>query len=119
MKFILNITIKIIFNLLSNVMIFTSLLQSYYTKAMCQYGKHDLSHFQLTASVAQIFTEPLYLVDSSRNIHSSSRLYVTFYNTFIVYSDGVVIPHTQPQAGGPPLVACPRLLIQFIHRCCP
>jgi hypothetical protein len=28
---------------------------------------------------------------------------------------GVVIPRPSPQAGGPPLVGCPRLLIQYIR----
>jgi hypothetical protein len=28
---------------------------------------------------------------------------------------GVVSTSPNPQAGGPPLVGCPRLLIQFIH----
>jgi len=28
---------------------------------------------------------------------------------------GVVTTSPNPQAGGPPLVVCPRLLIQFVH----
>ena len=29
--------------------------------------------------------------------------------------DGLLAPRPTPQAGGPPLVGCPRLLIQFIR----
>jgi len=32
-----------------------------------------------------------------------------------VLQGGVVSPLIKPQAGGPPLVGCPRLLIQFIR----
>jgi hypothetical protein len=36
-----------------------------------------------------------------------------FRNKFIFY--GEVSPTPNPQAGGPPLVGCPRLLIQYIR----
>jgi hypothetical protein len=32
---------------------------------------------------------------------------------------GVVSPMLNPQAGGPPLVGCPQLLIQYIRSCPP
>jgi len=32
-----------------------------------------------------------------------------------VLQGGVVSPSPNPQAGGPPLIGCPRLLIQFIR----
>ena len=33
----------------------------------------------------------------------------------VFYGEGLLAPRPTPQAGGPPLVGCPRLLIQFIH----
>jgi hypothetical protein len=36
------------------------------------------------------------------------------FNIFFLWR-GVVSTLSNPQAGGPPLVVCPRLLIQFIH----
>jgi hypothetical protein len=42
------------------------------------------------------------------------RLFVTFCNMFLFLRWGVVSPSPNPQAGGPPLVGCPRLLIQYI-----
>jgi len=35
--------------------------------------------------------------------------------TNFFYGEGLLAPRPTPQAGGPPLVACPRLLIQYIH----
>jgi len=32
-----------------------------------------------------------------------------------VLQGGVVSPSPNPQAGGPPLIGCPRLLVQFIR----
>jgi hypothetical protein len=39
-----------------------------------------------------------------------------FLFTFVT---GVFSPTPNPQAGGPPLVGCPRLLIQYIRSCPP
>ena len=33
----------------------------------------------------------------------------------VFYGEVLLAPRPTPQAGGPPLVGCPRLLIQFIH----
>jgi len=33
---------------------------------------------------------------------------------FFFYGEGLLSTSTNPQAGGPPLVGCPRLLIQFL-----
>jgi hypothetical protein len=38
---------------------------------------------------------------------------------FIFLRSGVVSPPPNPEAGGPPLVGCPRLLIQYIRSCPP
>jgi hypothetical protein len=40
---------------------------------------------------------------------------VTFRNKFDFYGEGVVIPTLNPKVGGPPIVVCPRLLIQYIR----
>jgi hypothetical protein len=40
---------------------------------------------------------------------------VTFCNKLIFLRRGVVRPTPNPQAGGPPLVRCPRLLVQYIR----
>jgi hypothetical protein len=37
-----------------------------------------------------------------------------FCNKLVVYSEGLAPCPTPPPAGGPPLVVCPRLLIQYI-----
>ena len=34
---------------------------------------------------------------------------------WMFYREGLLAPRPTPQAGGPPLVGCPRLLIQFIR----
>jgi hypothetical protein len=39
---------------------------------------------------------------------------VTFRNMFLFYGGELLAP-AQTQAGGPPLVGCPRLLIQYIQ----
>jgi hypothetical protein len=42
------------------------------------------------------------------------RAFETFYNKkFLLW--GIVSPTSNPQAGGTPLVGCPRLLIQYIR----
>jgi hypothetical protein len=45
----------------------------------------------------------------------SMRPFVTFCNVFLFLWWGVVSPLPNPQAGGLPLVGCPRLLIQYIY----
>jgi hypothetical protein len=40
---------------------------------------------------------------------------VVFRNKFIFLRRVVVSPSFSPQAGGPPFVGCPRLLIQYIR----
>jgi hypothetical protein len=46
---------------------------------------------------------------------SCPRLLVNFRNNLIFLRWGVVSPTPNPQAGGPPLIGCPRLLIQYIN----
>jgi hypothetical protein len=43
------------------------------------------------------------------------RLLVEFCNKLIFYGEELLAPCPTPQAGGPPLVGCLRLLIQYIH----
>jgi hypothetical protein len=40
---------------------------------------------------------------------------VIFRNKVIFYGKELIAPTPHPQAGGPPLVGCPSLLIQYIH----
>jgi hypothetical protein len=42
-----------------------------------------------------------------------------FVTCFFFLRWGVVSPPPNPQAGGPPFVGCPRLLIQYIRSCPP
>jgi hypothetical protein len=44
--------------------------------------------------------------------------YLTFRNMLDSYGEGLLAPRTT-QAGGPPVVGCPRLLIQCIRSCHP
>jgi hypothetical protein len=44
-----------------------------------------------------------------------SRLHVRFRSKLLFLRRGVVSPTINTQAGGTPLVGCPRLLIQYIH----
>jgi hypothetical protein len=50
-----------------------------------------------------------------QSIRPIPRPFVTFRNMFLFLRWGVVSPPPNPQAGGPPLVGCPRLLIQYIR----
>jgi hypothetical protein len=52
---------------------------------------------------------------SFQSIRPIPRPFVTFRNVFIFLRWGVVSPPPNPQAGWPPLVGCPRLLIQYIR----
>ena len=42
-----------------------------------------------------------------------------FVEMFSFYGENVISTSPNPQAGGPPLVGCPRLLIQYIRRYLP
>jgi hypothetical protein len=44
------------------------------------------------------------------------RLLVNFRNKLIFYAEELLAPRPTSQAGGPPLVGCPRLLIQYIRK---
>jgi hypothetical protein len=46
---------------------------------------------------------------------SRSRRLINFRNNLIFLLRGVVSPTRNRQAGGPPLVGCPRFLIQYIR----
>jgi hypothetical protein len=43
------------------------------------------------------------------------RGFLNILVTSLFLRSGVVSPTPNPQAGGPPLVGCPRLLIQYIR----
>jgi hypothetical protein len=49
-----------------------------------------------------------------QGIRPGPRLLVIFRNKLIFLRLGVVWPTPNPQAGAPPLVGCPRMLIQYI-----
>jgi hypothetical protein len=55
------------------------------------------------------------LVPILSQIRPSPRPFLTFRNNLIFLRRGVVSPTPNPQAGGQPLVGCPRLLIQYIR----
>jgi len=57
--------------------------------------------------VVEKFTFGLFCLQSK---HSACECFLTEF----FYREGVVSTSTNPQSGGPPLVGCPRLLIQFI-----
>jgi hypothetical protein len=53
---------------------------------------------------------------SFQSIRPSPRSFVTFRNVFLFFYGGELLaPPPNPQAGRPPLVGCPRLLIQYIR----
>ena len=56
---------------------------------------------------------------SYQNINPVPRLPVwTFHNQILFfYGEELLAPRPTHQAGGPPLVGCPRLLIQYIRSC--
>jgi hypothetical protein len=77
----------------------------------------SLPHSQVTATC--LYPEPAqsspYPHISYPSISSGPRVCVwTFSNKDTFSRWGVVSPSSKPQAGGPPLVGCPRLLIQYI-----
>jgi hypothetical protein len=43
------------------------------------------------------------------------RLLVIFCNNLIFYDEELLAPRPTPKVGGPPLVGCPPLLIQYIR----
>jgi hypothetical protein len=40
---------------------------------------------------------------------------VNFHNKIIFYGEELLAPRPNPKAGGPPIVGCPRLFIQYIR----
>jgi hypothetical protein len=50
-----------------------------------------------------------------QGIRPGPRLLMIFRNKLIFLRWGAVSPTLNPQAGGPPLIGCPRLLIQYIR----
>jgi hypothetical protein len=52
---------------------------------------------------------------SCQRIRPGPRRFETFRNNIKFLRWGVVSPTSHPQAGGSPLVGCPRLLIQYIR----
>jgi hypothetical protein len=56
------------------------------------------------------------LLRSYQSISPGPRLCLRIFRNKDTFSQwGVVSPSPKPQAGGPPLVGCPRLLIQYIR----
>jgi hypothetical protein len=74
--------------------------------------------------VSQHFMEPEGSVPNSQELSTCSsfnqgirpgpRLFRSFRNNFF-YGEVLLTPRPTPKAGGPPLVICPRLLIQYIR----
>jgi hypothetical protein len=56
------------------------------------------------------------LLKSCQRIRPGLRAFETIRNNKKCLRWGVVGPTPNPQAGGPPIVGCPRLLIQYIRR---
>jgi hypothetical protein len=53
--------------------------------------------------------------ENSENLYLLLAVCCACFLTWMFYRGGVVSTSPNPQAGGPPLVSCPRLLIQFIR----
>jgi hypothetical protein len=78
---------------------------------------------KLTVNVAASQEIPrIYGIRKFLTVPTSARHYVSrgSISTWVIFNirflrRGVVSTSPNPQAGGPPLVGCPRLLIQFIH----
>jgi hypothetical protein len=89
------------------------------------------SNFYLVSSLETVIREPtLYKLLTFHNpnlisiFHSLSRLskesvqvrgLCKLFITVSFYGEGLLTPRPTPKAGGPPLVFCPRLLIQYIR----
>jgi hypothetical protein len=50
-----------------------------------------------------------------QGIRPGLRFLVIFSNKLILYGEELLAPTPKPQAGWPPLVGCPQLLIQYIR----
>jgi hypothetical protein len=50
-------------------------------------------------------------------LSSGARFLENFRNKLIFYGEELLATRPTPQAGGPPLVGCPRLLIRYIRSC--
>ena len=65
------------------------------------------------------YQDPIHprLLTHTRHIPSPSHSHPACecFLTKFFYREGLLAPRPNPQAGGPPLVGCPRLLIQFIR----
>jgi hypothetical protein len=55
------------------------------------------------------------MLRSYQRIIPGPRHFETFRNNRQIFTVRCCRPNAQPQAGGPPLVGCPRLLIQYIR----
>jgi hypothetical protein len=62
-----------------------------------------------------VHTTPSYLSKIHQKTRLGPRSFVTFCNKLIVLNRGVLSPTPNPPAGGPPLVGCLQLLIQYIR----
>ena len=71
-----------------------------------------VSYFPIRST--HIYFKFLYSVLTFNNlIPNNSRMWM--FRNISVLQGGIVSTSPNPQAGGPPLVGCPRLLIQFIR----
>jgi hypothetical protein len=76
-------------------------------------GSLPYSEVPATCPYPELTRTVLYPEEASHQ-GKTIRLWVV-QNRFFFSREGVVSTSPNPQAGGPPLVGCPRLLIQFIH----
>jgi hypothetical protein len=76
---------------------------------------HEKSGVVLLIRVSEILGNTLL----SRKLFTYLRTYVVFRNKLIFYGEELSAPRPYTQAGGPPLVGYPRLLIQYIRSCLP
>ena len=84
--------------------------------SMDQSLSEKLTGFQLVKKFPAFFGNRKFItaITSARDLSlSGGLLFVSQRDTFLRY--GVVSTSSNPQAGGPPLFGCPRLLIKYIR----
>ena len=84
---------------------------------MVQSASWEANWFAASQEIPHIFMEPevsLPHSQASATCLQEAPCMWMFLNLNVLQG-GVASPSPNPQAGGPPLVGCPRLLIQFIR----